>query len=149
VGGVSLVIHTGVYALLSRVVWEQGNRTLEYVIALTLASIFNFTLHRIWTFAVNTFSAGMVARYVTVILSSMTLQSILFHIGVERLGIFDFYVFFATAALAAVMQYFGHRFFTYNVHFEKKVIITETHEQIVGPGFEKETDVVEVRVDGE
>ncbi len=118
VGGTSLLLHAGLYALLSRVLWVEGNRTLEYVIALVITAVFNFTLHRIWTFAVKGFSSRMVARYVIVILSSMGIQSGIFFVGVELMGIYDFIVFFISAAIAAFLQYLGHRMFTFNVRFE-------------------------------
>lgn len=120
VGGSSFCIHAGIYALLSRVVWESGSRTLEYVIALVIAALYNFTLHRLWTFSLSTYSHKMVFRYSAVLLGSMGLQSIIFHIGVERLGFFDGFVFLVAASFAALVQYLGHRFVTFNVkRFEK------------------------------
>jgi putative flippase GtrA len=119
VGGSSLAMHTGMYHMLSRYLWIQGPRTMQYVVTLIIASLYNFTLHRIWTFSMQGYSHGMAARYVCVILSSMGIQSIVFHIGVTILGIYDYYVFAVSVVFAALFQYFGHRFVTFNKKFEK------------------------------
>ena len=63
----------------------------------------------------------MAVRYATVLLTSMGVQSLIFHVGVERLGLYDNAVFVvADRAVAALWQYFGHRFVSFNVgRFEK------------------------------
>jgi putative flippase GtrA len=119
VGGSSLALHVGLYHLFSRILWPSGYRTVEYVIALTIASIYNFLLHRTWTFGVKGSAVQMIGRYIGVILTSMAIQSIVFHIGVDLMHVYDYYVFVVSAALAALFQYFGHRFFTFHRRFEK------------------------------
>lgn len=119
VGFSSLAIHAGLYHVLSRIVWQEGPKTLEYVIALVTASIYNFTLHRLWTFSMNGYSHGMVIRYICVVLTSMGMQSAVFHVGVTILGVYDYYVFAVSVVFATLLQYFGHRFVTFNKKFEK------------------------------
>lgn len=121
VGGSSFLLHACIYGLLSRVVWADGHRTVEYVIALFFASLYNFTLHRIWTFSMNGYSHFMALRYATTILISMGIQSLLFYIGYERLGFYDYAVLIVAAGVAAVTQYLAHRFFTFNKKFEENV----------------------------
>lgn len=129
VGGSSLALHTGLYHVFSRFIWAQGPRTLEYVIALVTASIYNFTLHRIWTFSMNGYSHQMVVRYICVILTSMGMQSGIFYVGVSLMGIYDYYVFAVSVVFAATLQYFGHRFVTFNKRFER----CEDASSTVGP----------------
>jgi len=73
----------------------------------------NFTLHRLWTFAVSTFNLSMILRYVSVIGLSMAMQSLVFHILVDMLHFYD-YIGFVVASVAAVFfQYLLHRLFTF------------------------------------
>lgn len=120
VGGSSLAIHTGLYHLQSRIIWADGNRTVQYVIALVIASMYNFTLHRTWTFSAKGYNHQMLLRYISIILVSMGTQSLVFHIGVDLMRVFDYYVFAVSVVFAALIQYFGHRFFTFHQKFEVK-----------------------------
>jgi putative flippase GtrA len=123
VGGSSLLIHAGLYAWMSRIVWTSGSRTLQYTLALFIAAIYNFTLHRIWTFQVKEKSFTMVVRYSIVVLTSMALQSGAFYFVNDILHLFDVIAFAGAAGIAIIYQYFGHRFVTYNVRFEKKPVV--------------------------
>jgi putative flippase GtrA len=114
VGGSSLALHVGLYHLQSRILWPQGSWTAEYVLALVIASVYNFVLHRMWTFGVQGSHLPMIGRYGGIVLCSMALQSIVFHIGVDLLRLYDYAVFAVSAACAALFQYFGHRFFTFH-----------------------------------
>lgn len=116
VGVLCLGIHVGLYHWMSRIVWESGNRTVQYALALTVSAIVNFTLHRLWTFAVSTFNLAMILRYVGVIGFSMAMQSVVFHVLVDILRFYD-YIGFVVASVAAVFfQYLLHRLFTFKEH---------------------------------
>lgn len=125
VGVVSLLMHAAIYALLSRLVWEEGNRTVQYVIALVTASIFNFTAHRLWTFAISQFSTFMLVRYVVAVLLGMGLQSVIFHVVYEVFGYADTIAFAVSIIISIMFSYFVHRFFTYNMRFERNAAIVE------------------------
>jgi putative flippase GtrA len=113
VGVTSLLIHLGLYSWMSRVIWVSGNRTLEYAVALVCASIFNFTLHRLWTYNAGAFQLRMLAKYIVVIGSSMLMQSLVFHICIDWLHLFDYFAFAISAVFAIIYQYFLHLFFTF------------------------------------
>lgn len=113
VGSASTFIHVGSYHLMSRVVWESGSRTLQYVIALTASAIFNFTLHHLWTFAVSTFQYRMIVRYVGVVGASMAMQSSIFYLFVDVLHWYDYIVFVMAFVISVGFQYFLHRIFTF------------------------------------
>ena len=122
VGGSSLAIHAGLYHVFSRILWVQGSRTMEYVLALFIASIYNFTFHRKWTFAAKGYSHQMVVRYVIVVLTSMGVQSIIFHIGVDIMHVYDYAIFGVSIIFATIIQYLGHRLFTFHSRFERSKV---------------------------
>ena len=107
------MIHAGLYHLFSRILFIEGSRTAEYTGALLIAAVYNFTLHRLWTFQLNYYSHAMLLRYITVVLTSMASQSVVFYIGHEVFGIYDYYVFVIATVFAAGIQYLGHRFVTF------------------------------------
>jgi putative flippase GtrA len=149
VGVISLGIHVGSYALLSRVFWVEGNRTFEFFIAVSFASVFNFTFHKLWTFDAKGFDSGMIARYLFVVISGTAINSGLFYLGHEVFGIYDFYVLFGTVVVVALYQYISHRQFTFHSRFDQKVVVVETHEHTIGADFEEQRDSVEVRIEEE
>lgn len=113
VGGTSTVIHVTLYHLMSRVFWEDGNRTIQYMIAAPIAAIFNFTLHHLWTFSVSTFHPRMIVRYVGVVGTSMAMQSLIFFIVVDVLHWYDYIGFVIAFFVAVAFQYVLHRVFTF------------------------------------
>ncbi len=114
VGGTSLGINTGIYALLSRVLWTDGNRTLESVVSVSFAAIYNFSLHRAWTFKARAFNFRMVMRYVLVVIFGTALSGVLFYIGHEILKLYDFAVLVGSAFLVAFASYATHRWYTFH-----------------------------------
>lgn len=113
VGVLSLLIHVGLYHWMSRVIWQSGNRTLQYAIALTVSAIINFTLHRLWTYAAGAFHFRMLAKYVCVIGTSALMQSVVFQICIGWFHLFDYFAFAISSVLAIIFQYFLHRIFTF------------------------------------
>jgi putative flippase GtrA len=116
VGVTSLALNTAMYALLSRVVWPDGNRTLESVMAVLFASIYNFTMHKIWTFGAKQFNGAMLLRYAVVVVIGSGLSGSLFFVGHELLHIYDFAVLIGSAFIVAGATYFLHKLFTFQAH---------------------------------
>lgn len=114
VGGTSLALNAGIYALLSRALWTDGNRTAQAVIAVGLASFYNFTLHRAWTFKARAFNTKMVMRYLVVMAGGTALHGSLFYIGHEIFGWYDLAVLVGAAFLVALVTYGSHRWFTFH-----------------------------------
>ncbi len=113
IGGTSFLIYAGCYTLLSRVLWTAGSHTLENLIAVIIASVFNFLAHRDWTFAVTHRHPRHLFRYTLVVLTSMGLQTFLFWFGHEYLGWYDAIVAILVAGFMAVYTYLGHRLYTF------------------------------------
>jgi hypothetical protein len=64
VGVSSMLLNTAIYALFTRIVWPSGSRTLLSVIATMFAAIYNFLLHRGWTFKTRAFNAAILHRQI-------------------------------------------------------------------------------------
>jgi putative flippase GtrA len=114
VGVTSVVVNTGVYALFSRVVWTDGPRPLFVIIAQVMAALYNFTMHRNWTFQARAFNAAMVGRYLVVVVIGTALASIFFYIGHDLLHIYDLVVVTGTPFIVAGATYFLHRWYTFH-----------------------------------
>lgn len=113
IGGSSVALAAVIYYFLSRVIWISGNHTFENFLSIVLASIYNFLAHRRWTFGVRERHIRQWTRYVVVVISALSIQSLLFWLGERVLHIYDFIVFFAVTALISVYTYFMHKIFTF------------------------------------
>jgi putative flippase GtrA len=114
VGGVSFLIYSGAYLLLTRWIVPTANLTLMSVLALCISGLFNFAAHRGWTYrATHASSRTQIGRYLFVVISSAVLQSAMFWLSVERIGIPDIYVLVPIAGICAFYTYFAHRLFTF------------------------------------
>jgi putative flippase GtrA len=133
VGLVSTGIFMGLYAILSRFIWPSANKTLLDAIALSICAVFNYTLHRIWTFNAGTHSTRMISRYVSIIVLSSMLQTALFHLGNGVLGFNDFVVQIVLVPFIAAIQYVVNRQFTFNRRFEKTCPIVSESTPEVAP----------------
>lgn len=122
VGGSSLVIHAGLYYIVSREIWPDGPKTLEYVLTMLCVGVYNFTMHRIWTFSLRRFSSAMVLRYLMAVGFGVILQSGIFSLCYDVLNIADYYAFGISVGLASFIQYCIQRFFTFSDRFEKEKI---------------------------
>lgn len=114
VGGSSFGVKVGVYALLSRVLWPQGALYIENIAALIIAMIYNYTLHRFWTFNHQKPAAGSAGRYIGVVLLGSALDASLFYIGNEIFKIYDFFVLVFNSGFTAFLSFLLHRFFTFH-----------------------------------
>jgi putative flippase GtrA len=119
VGGISTGIFFGGYLLLSRVLLPTWNKTLLDAIAISISGIFNFTMHRIWTFQAQNANAKMVARYLATVGTASLLQVIIFYIGNHVFGFTDYYVQIFAFPFLAFFQYVLHRSFTFHPRFDR------------------------------
>ncbi|MDO8618040.1 MAG: GtrA family protein [Candidatus Uhrbacteria bacterium] len=114
IGFSSWLLYAGGYALLSRILWIDGNRTLENFLATCVSAVFNFFAHRHWTFQSHAMShAKQFWRYLAVLASAMLFQAGLFWFGHEYLHWYDFAVVFLSAGISAFYTYVMHRFYTF------------------------------------
>ncbi|MBI4138596.1 GtrA family protein [Candidatus Uhrbacteria bacterium] len=114
VGGSSFVVKVGAYALLSRILWTGGSRTAENVIALVVAATYNYFLHRFWTFRHQGPAPGSAARYLGVLLAGNGLDALLFYVGHEILGIYDFLVQTFATGFITLFSFLIHHLFTFH-----------------------------------
>jgi putative flippase GtrA len=114
VGGLSFLIYAGMYALLTRIVFPEANRTLMSFLSVCSSAGFNFFAHRGWTYqATQARHVDQVWKYLAVVISATMLQTFLFWLAVDFVGIFDGYVLVPVAGICAVYTYFTHRLFTF------------------------------------
>jgi putative flippase GtrA len=113
IGVLSFVLYFFVYAALSRWLWTHGNRTVENVLAICVASVFNFLGHGRWTFRSEARHHTQIIRYSLVVGTAIALQSLLFWIGHEFLHLYDFAVAFIVAVIVAFYTYLMHRGYTF------------------------------------
>jgi putative flippase GtrA len=114
VGGSSFVLFISIYTLFSYVLWPDASRTLLTFVSSLLSSIYNFSVHRLWTFRSRAFVGNALARYLVVMAIATVEQTILFYIGHEVLHLFDYLVQVLVAAPVAMTTYVLHRWFTFH-----------------------------------
>jgi putative flippase GtrA len=119
VGGTSFLLNALLYGFLSRYLWVSGSRTIQAVLAVSLASIYNFLLHRAWTFNARSFNVSMMIRYIVVFIIGSSLYGVLFHVGTTTFHLFDFYVVAGSTVLVSLVTYCLHRWYTFHPRFEK------------------------------
>jgi putative flippase GtrA len=114
VGGTSFLMYFFSYLLFSRYLFPEGNRTLLNVFSICVSMIFNFLAHRTWTYSAKERSVSQLVRYLLVVGTTAALQSALFWVGYEVLGIYDLFVTVAVAGMSAIFSFMAHRLFTFN-----------------------------------
>ncbi|MBU1032934.1 MAG: GtrA family protein [Patescibacteria group bacterium] len=122
VGSSSLLVKIGFYALMSRFLWVDGLRTLQNIIALSLAMIYNYTFHRFWTFKQQNPAPGSGKRYVIVIIIANVMDAVFFYIGYEWLNIYDFYLLIGIAFIIAAFTFLAHRLYTFHNNPMKHIL---------------------------
>lgn len=113
IGGLTFVFNAALYAFISRIIWPQGNRSLENFFTTVVTSILNYLAHRAWTFRSQGAHTQQALRYFVVALSAIALQSGLFWIGYRVLQAHDFTVIFVVALLIPFYTYLAHKLFTF------------------------------------
>jgi len=114
VGGSSFLLFISIYTLLSQFVWPSASRTLLTFMSSALSGVYNFFVHRFWTFRSRALVGNALARYLMVVAIATVEQTIFFYIGHEVLHLFDYLVQVLVAAPVAVTTYVLHRWFTFH-----------------------------------
>jgi putative flippase GtrA len=113
VGGLSTLINLGLYALISRWIYPDGNKVMESTVAFLLSVLFNFLAHRMWTYKSRHLDTWQVMRYALVVGVAAGLQAVLFWIMHERLGWYDFLAVLLATGCTSVCTFFAHKFYTF------------------------------------
>ncbi|MFH1620573.1 MAG: GtrA family protein [Patescibacteria group bacterium] len=113
IGFGSLGLNIGLYALLSRILWPDGNRTLEYLIVVIIVSVVNFEANCHYTFASHR-SLGALMRSGLVVIAASILNTVLFWMGHAIFHLYDLAVIVVNTFLVAIFTYSSHRFFTFH-----------------------------------
>jgi putative flippase GtrA len=121
VGATSFLLNVLLYAFLSRYLWVNGSRTIQAVLAVCIASVYNFMLHGAWTFKARAFNASMMMRYVVVFIIGSSLYGVFFHVGTVVFHIYDFLVVAGSTVLVSLVTYGLHRWYTFHPRFDKSV----------------------------
>jgi len=108
------VLKVLLYALISRVIWTNGPRTLENALALVLAQIYNYFMNRYWTFGHQKPAPGALQRYLMVFVVGLTADAILFTVGHRVLGINDIVMSFTSSFIVSLFTFVTHRLFTFH-----------------------------------
>lgn len=114
VGGSSFVLFITIYTILARFLWPEASRTLLTFCSSLLSAIYNFSVHRFWTFRSRAIVGSALARYFIVMAIATAEQTVLFYVGHELLHLFDYLVQVLVAAPVAMTTYLLHRFFTFH-----------------------------------
>ncbi|MBU1348782.1 GtrA family protein [Patescibacteria group bacterium] len=114
VGGTTVGMKLGLYALLSRVFWTGGPRWVENILALSVATIFNYLFHRHWTFSHLAAAPGSTARYLIVLVFGNALDASLFYVGHEIFRLYDFFLIIGISAIIPFFTFVIHRVFTFH-----------------------------------
>lgn len=115
IGGLSFVFYYSLYALTTRVLFPQGNRSVMNFLVTCISSVLNYLAHRSWTFRSQGAHSVQATRYVMVAVSAILLQSLLFWIGYHVLGAYDLLVIFVVAILIPFYTYLAHKLFTFRI----------------------------------
>ena len=116
--GVALLLATiGLYALISRVLWPNGPKTVEYAIVVVITTWMNYEINGRFTFRFTKRSIQSMARFAAVAVTAVGLNSLVFWIGHDLLHVLDFWVIIGSTFIVALFTFTAHRFFTFR---EKK-----------------------------
>ena len=114
IGLSSLAVVVGLYALVSRVLWTNGPRTVEYTLVNIFVTWLNYEANRHFTFQKQQRSVGSLGRFITVAVVATGLNSVLFWFGHDVSHISDFAVIIANAFIVATFTFTSHRLFTFH-----------------------------------
>jgi putative flippase GtrA len=114
VGGTSVAMKMGLYALLSRLLWIGGPKWVQNIAALTVSTVYNYTLHRYWTFNHLKPAEGSTKRYLMVLAFGYVMDASLFFLGNEILKIYDFAVILGVSMIIPCFTFVIHRVFTFH-----------------------------------
>ncbi|MFH1077782.1 MAG: GtrA family protein [Patescibacteria group bacterium] len=114
VGGSTVLLKIGLYTLLSRYVWVEGPNTIENVMALVTAQVYNYFSNRYWTFGHQEPAPGSLKRYLTVFAFGAAADASLFYVGHEIFKVYDLIVIVFVTGLVSMFTFVTHRLFTFH-----------------------------------
>lgn len=117
VGVALLLASIGLYALISRVLWPDGPKTVEYAFVTVVMTWMNYEINGRFTFRFAQRSVRSMARFAAVAVAALGISNLVFWIGHVILHILDFWVIIAGAFVVAAFTFTSHRLFTFR---EKK-----------------------------
>lgn len=111
--GISCLLLTlGGYALLSRILWPSGPRTVEYALTVIVVTYMNYEANRFFTFR-GARNKATLSRFAIVAVCAFTLQNIIFWLGHDVLGLWDVGIILLSTAIVAFFTFASHRLFTF------------------------------------
>lgn len=113
IGFSSLFLTTGLYYLLSTVLFPKSSRTLLYVLVVILVSWLNYEANSYFTFEKKR-SVATIARFATIAVIATILNTILFWIGYELLHLWDLLVIVLNCGIVTLFTFSSHRLFTFH-----------------------------------
>jgi len=114
VGGSTFLGQSFLYLILSRYILNYIDRFYSYILALIFAVIYNYLMHKYWTFNKkdklirNTFY-----KYLLVLFLSFLLNNTIFYIGYNVLGIYDLFIILFAGFVTPFFTYYAHEFYTF------------------------------------
>ena len=117
VGVALLVASIGLYALISRVIWPDGPKTVEYAFVTVVMTWINYEVNGRFTFRFAGRGVRSMARFAAVAVAALGINNVVFWIGHDILHILDFWVIIVGGFIVAAFTFTSHRLFTFR---EKK-----------------------------
>lgn len=114
VGGSSFLVQFLTYVFQSRIVWQSGARPIQNVIAIIASMIYNYSLHRFWTFRQQQPAKGSAQRYVFVVIFWNGVSAGLFWLLHDIFHLYDLLILFLNSGVIMVMSFLTHRLFTFH-----------------------------------
>ena len=114
VGGSSFFVKAVSYILISRIIQPGGVREIQNVEAVAITVVYNYTLHRLWTFRGKKPAPGSTFRYAIVVTISVFLDACLFYLLHSILHIYDAVTIVFVGGIMALYGFLGHTFFTFH-----------------------------------
>lgn len=120
VGGTSFVVKFLAYVFQSRLVWRGGSESIQNIIALIAAMIYNYTLHRFWTFRHQAPAPGSAHRYILVTILWNSVDAGMFWLLHDVFHVYDLLILFINSGTIMFASFFTHRLFTFHSNPWKK-----------------------------
>lgn len=114
IGFASLGMTVGLYALVTRLLWTSGSRTLIYTVVAILVTWLNYEANSRLTFDQRQRTVGSMGRFTGVAIVATGLSSCLFWLGHEVLHALDFAVIVSNTLAVALFTFTSHRLFTFH-----------------------------------
>jgi putative flippase GtrA len=113
VGGTTILVKLIIYAVLSRYIMPNAQKPVLNVAAGSISFIYNYFLHRFWTFHHQRPAPGSMLRYAGILAVAAIMDAVLFYLGHRYLKIYDLLLLIADSAIVGLFTFTAHRFFTF------------------------------------